>query len=92
MTSQENVRSGGTARLGRVKWFNNQKGFGFIVCDGLADIFVHHSAIKMEGYRTLKEGAEVQFELVETPKGFQALNVVPISNSPGSDKPASQGQ
>ncbi|HOJ32781.1 MAG TPA: cold shock domain-containing protein [Candidatus Hydrogenedentes bacterium] len=86
---KEDVSLKSTARSGRVKWFNNQKGYGFIVCDGLADIFVHHSAIKMEGYRTLKEGAQVQFELVETPKGFQALNVVPISNPPGSGQPAS---
>jgi len=87
-SKKEDVSLESTARSGRVKWFNNQKGYGFIVCDGLADIFVHHSAIKMEGYRTLKEGTEVQFELVETPKGLQALNVVPILNPPGAGKPA----
>lgn len=60
---------------GRVKWFNDQKGFGFITRDDSPDVFVHHSAIKMEGFRTLREGEEVQFELLESPKGLQAVNV-----------------
>ena len=61
---------------GCVKWFNNEKGYGFIdQLDG-EDIFVHYSAIKQEGYKTLCEGQKVEFELVETPKGLQAVNVV----------------
>ena len=60
---------------GKVKWFSNQKGFGFIARDNNTDVFVHHSAILMDGYRTLEEGEEVSFELVNGPKGPQALNV-----------------
>ena len=60
---------------GRVKWFNDQKGYGFITRDNSPDVFVHHSAIHMEGFRTLREGEEVQFELLESPKGLQAVNV-----------------
>ncbi len=60
---------------GRVKWFNDTKGYGFIVIDGTPDIFVHYSAIKMEGFRTLKEGDIVNFELLHSTKGLQAINV-----------------
>ena len=62
---------------GRVKWFNNEKGYGFIEYEGLVneDIFVHYSAINKEGYKTLKEGSLVNFKLVETAKGLQALEV-----------------
>lgn len=59
-------------RVGKVKWFNETKGYGFIEQDGGKDVFVHYSAIRMEGYRTLKEGQEVEFEALETPKGLQA--------------------
>ena len=62
-------------KRGVVKWFNNQKGYGFITIDDRPDIFVHHSAIQMEGYRTLRQGEEVDFDLAATPKGLQALNV-----------------
>ena len=62
---------------GKVKWFNNAKGYGFIQADGTnGDIFVHHSSIQAEGYRTLSEGEDVEFELVESPKGLKAENVV----------------
>ena len=62
---------------GKVKWFNNAKGYGFIEHEEVEDdIFVHYSAIQEEGYRTLKEGEEVQFELKDGPKGPQAENVV----------------
>lgn len=64
-----------TQRKGIVKWFNNQKGYGFITVEDRPDIFVHHSAIQMDGYRTLRQGEEVDFELHSTPKGLQALNV-----------------
>ena len=62
---------------GRVKWFNNDKGYGFIEYEGLVndDIFVHYSAIDQEGYKSLKEGEIVEFTLIETAKGCQAINV-----------------
>ena len=64
---------------GTVKWFNNEKGYGFIDQDNGEDIFVHYSAIKQDGYKTLCEGQKVEFELVEITKGLQALNVVGLS-------------
>ena len=60
---------------GVVKWFNNEKGFGFIQYKPDEDVFVHYSAIDMSGYKTLNEGDYVEFELVETGKGLQALSV-----------------
>ena len=60
---------------GRVKWFNDQKGFGFIEVDGSKDVFVHHSAIQGEGFKSLKEGDQVEFEVSKGPKGLQASNV-----------------
>ena len=62
--------------VGKVKWFNDKKGYGFIEREGGGDIFVHHSSINMEGFRTLSEGDKVQFDVVEGPKGLQATNVV----------------
>ena len=62
---------------GKVKWFSNQKGYGFISPEGEGkDVFVHHASIQGEGYKTLAEGQEVEFELTEGPKGPQANNVV----------------
>ncbi len=61
--------------VGRVKWFNNEKGYGFIEYKENEDVFVHYSAIEAEGYKTLSEGQLVEFKLVETSKGYQALNV-----------------
>ena len=66
---------------GFVKWFNNEKGFGFIEYKPDLDVFVHYSAINMEGYKTLKEGDYVNFELIETGKGLQASNIHVIKNS-----------
>jgi len=60
---------------GRVKWFNNEKGYGFIEYEDLEDIFVHYSAIIKDGYKTLKEGTMVNFKLIETSKGLQAIEV-----------------
>ena len=60
---------------GRVKWFNNSKGYGFIGRDNGSDIFVHYTAIVGDGYRTLQEGDSVEFEIVQGPKGPQASKV-----------------
>ncbi len=62
--------------IGKVKWFNDGKGYGFIEHDSGKDVFVHFSAINMDGYKTLKEGQDVEFEITEGPKGPQASNVV----------------
>jgi CspA family cold shock protein len=64
---------------GRVKWFNEKKGFGFISKDEGDDVFVHFSAIKREGFKSLSEGDEVEFEVSKGPKGLQAANVVVLS-------------
>ncbi len=60
---------------GTVKWFNEKKGFGFIEVEGGEDVFVHHSAIQAEGFRTLKEGDEVELDVTQDPKGPRAANV-----------------
>lgn len=63
---------------GTVKWFNETKGFGFISQDEGEDVFVHHTEIKTDGYRTLKEGAKVEFEVTKGDKGPKATNVRPV--------------
>ena len=63
---------------GTVKWFNGDKGYGFITREGGADVFVHHSAILAEGYRNLNEGQKVEFEVVQGPKGLQAASVTSL--------------
>jgi CspA family cold shock protein len=66
--------------VGKVKWFNSKKGYGFIrLNDGDQDIFVHYTSIKGDGFKSLAEGEEVQFELAEGPKGLQAQNVLRVN-------------
>ena len=64
---------------GTVKWFNESKGFGFLSQEGGPDVFVHHSEIRADGYRSLSEGEKVSFEVVDSPKGPRAANVTRIS-------------
>jgi CspA family cold shock protein len=62
--------------IGKVKWFNNAKGYGFILPDdGGDDLFAHYSSIEMDGYKTLKAGQDVEFEVLEGPKGLHAVNI-----------------
>jgi CspA family cold shock protein len=63
---------------GKVKWFNGQKGYGFIEREDGDDVFVHFSAIKQEGFKSLEEGQKVEFEIVEGDRGLQAANVVAL--------------
>lgn len=63
---------------GTVKWFNNQKGYGFITPESGKDVFVHHSAIQGDGYKSLTDGQAVEFEITKGPKGEQATNVVKL--------------
>ncbi len=66
------------AEQGTVKWFSNEKGYGFISREGGEDVFVHFSAIEGEGYKTLNEGQSVEFDITDGPKGKQAANVHPL--------------
>jgi cold shock protein len=71
---------------GRVKWFNDAKGYGFIENTGGEDVFVHYSGISGDGYRTLAEGAEVEFEVVSDAKGPRAANVRVVRDAPAVDE------
>jgi CspA family cold shock protein len=70
----------GPKKEGKVKWFSDAKGYGFIEVEGEKDVFVHYSAITQEGYRSLVEGQAVQFELVDGSKGLQAANVALLAS------------
>ncbi len=63
---------------GKVKWFNNQKGYGFITPESGPDVFVHYSSVAGDGYKSLKEGQEVEFEIEKGPKGEHAVNVTAV--------------
>jgi CspA family cold shock protein len=78
--SERGKREGGKWYMatGTVKWFNDSKGYGFIRKESGEDVFVHYSAITMDGYKSLAEGEEVQFDVVESPKGLQAVNVTKV--------------
>ena len=78
--------------FGRVKWFNDAKGFGFIEPEGGGgDVFAHFSAIVMDGFRTLKQGSRVSYELVQGPKGAQAQNIQPVAEGATADAPVTAG-
>lgn len=64
--------------IGTVKWFNADKGYGFITQPDGDDVFCHYSAIEMQGFKTLREAQEVEFEVEQSPKGLQAVNVIPL--------------
>ena len=78
--------------IGTVKWFNNAKGFGFILSEsGGEDLFAHYSSIQMEGYKTLKAGQLVSYELIQGPKGLHATNISPINTTaPTGAAPATE--
>ena len=74
---------------GKVKWFNNAKGYGFILADGRdEDLFAHYSAIHMDGYKTLKAGQPVSFEIIQGPKGLHAVNITTVT---AGDSAATEG-
>jgi CspA family cold shock protein len=77
MSGRRGGKEGRALAEGTVKWFSNEKGYGFISRADGDDVFVHHSAIQMDGYRSLAEGQKVEFEITDGPKGKQASNVRP---------------
>lgn len=73
---------------GKVKWFNNAKGYGFILPEGGGeDLFAHYSSIQMDGYKTLKAGQDVVFDVLEGPKGYHAVNIRPVEAEFGASEP-----
>jgi CspA family cold shock protein len=78
LVSPGSGEQGGSVAQGTVKWFSNEKGYGFIARPDGDDVFVHFSAIQGDGYKTLTEGQEVEFDIVDGPKGQQAANVRPV--------------
>jgi CspA family cold shock protein len=81
------------ALIGKVKWFNNAKGYGFINEDGKTeDLFAHYSAITMDGYKTLKAGQPVKFEIIQGPKGLHAVGISPATETQSSPTAASPNE
>ena len=79
--------------VGKVKWFNNAKGFGFIIENGQTeDLFAHYSAIQMDGYKTLKAGPAVNFEIVQGPKGLHAVKITSVEAAPTPSSIAKEKQ
>ena len=76
---------------GKVKWFSQEKGYGFIQQDNGADVFVHHSQIQSTGFRTLNEGERVEFDVIEEPKGLKAQNVTRLDAPVGEESGAGGG-
>jgi cold shock protein len=85
---------------GKVKWFNNAKGYGFVIAEaGGEDLFVHYSSIQMDGYKTLKAGQDVEFDIEQGPKGLHAVNIrsfesepVPTALAPSSERRGSDDE
>jgi cold shock CspA family protein len=77
---------------GTVKWFSQEKGFGFVTRDDGTDIFVHHSGISGRGFKTLEQGEPVEFDVIEEPKGLKAANLVRLNAPEGDGQPADMGQ
>lgn len=78
---------------GKVKWFNNAKGYGFVVEDGKSeDLFAHYSAIQMDGYKTLKAGQPVNFEIIQGPKGLHAVAITNATSQQSDDHAPSHAQ
>jgi CspA family cold shock protein len=91
MLREDVLVEGYTMPTGTVKWFNNAKGFGFILPDsGGEDLFAHFSTIAMEGYKTLKAGQPVSFDIIQGPKGLHATNITTPSHSTSIEPPAPQ--
>ena len=75
---------------GKVKWFNNAKGYGFVIEDGKnEDLFAHYSAIQMDGYKTLKAGQAVSFDIIQGPKGLHAVNITNLVSVTAATAPTS---
>ena len=70
------MRCNTLTKVGKIKWFNNEKGYGFIECRVSNNVFVHYSSIRMYGYKTLEDGRDVRFDLVQSGRGAKAINVV----------------
>ena len=77
---------------GTVKWFSQEKGFGFVTREDGTDIFVHHSGISGRGFKTLEQGERVEFDVIEEPKGLKAANLVRLDAPEGGEQPADMGQ
>ena len=77
--------------IGTVKWFNNAKGYGFILPEGGGeDLFAHYSSIHMDGYKTLKSGQKVSYDLIQGPKGLHATNIAPVDTNPSQTQRSGQ--